>query len=63
MKQFGRNAVEGGFATYGTITLSIPAQAGGAVVSLASGDASLLAVPATVTVPQGSFAAQFALRF
>ncbi len=47
------NAVEGGFSTYGTIFLSIPAQTGGAVVSLTSGDASLLAVPATITIPQG----------
>ena len=32
------NAVEGGFATYGTINLSIPAQAGGAIVKLTSAD-------------------------
>lgn len=56
------NAVEGGFTTYGTIMLSIPAQAGGAVVALTSGDASLLAVPATVTIPPGFQAYTFAMN-
>ena len=46
------NPVEGGFATYGTVSLSIPAQLGGAVVSLTSGDPTLLTVPASVTLPQ-----------
>jgi hypothetical protein len=47
------NPVEGGFPTYGSVSLSIPAQAGGAVVSLTSGDPSLLTLPASVTIPQG----------
>lgn len=47
------NAVEGGFTTYGSVLLSIPAQLGGAVVSLTSGNPALVQVPATVTVPQG----------
>ena len=47
------NPVEGGFATYGTISLNIPAQFGGATVSLVSGDPSLATVPATLTLPQG----------
>ena len=47
------NAVEGGFTTYGSILLSIPAQAGGAVVSLTSSNPALVQVPATVTIPQG----------
>lgn len=47
------NPVEGGFSTYGTLSLNIPAQAGGANVALTSGDTSLAAVPASVLVPQG----------
>lgn len=47
------NPVEGGFATWGSVNLSIPAQVGGAAVSLTSGDPSLATVPATVTIPQG----------
>ena len=47
------NAVEGGFATNGTLSLNIPAQFGGADVTLTSGTPALVAVPATVTLPQG----------
>lgn len=47
------NGVEGGFATYGAVSLSIPAQLGGAVVSLTSSNPALVQVPATVAVPQG----------
>lgn len=47
------NTVEGGFSTVGSVSLSIPAQAGGAVVALTSGNPSLVAVPASVTVAQG----------
>ncbi len=47
------NTVEGGFTTYGSVTLSIPAQVGGAVVTLASSNPSLVSVPASVVVPQG----------
>lgn len=56
------NPVEGGFATYGAVTLSIPAQAGGAVVSLISGNTSLLAVPATLTIPQGTMSMGFTIN-
>ncbi len=56
------NPVEGGFSTYGAINLSIPAQAGGAVVALTSGDANLAAVPATVVLPQGYSALSFAIN-
>ena len=45
--------VEGGFTSYGTLSLNIPAQAGGAVVSLTSGNPALVNVPASVTVFQG----------
>ncbi len=47
------NPVEGGFATYGAVSLSIPAQTGGTAVTLTSGDPSLLTIPASVTIPQG----------
>lgn len=47
------NPVEGGFGTAGSVTLSIPAQAGGAMVALSSSSA-LLTLPASVTVPAGS---------
>ena len=56
------NPVEGGFSTYGAVTLSIPAQAGGAVVSLTSGDTSLVAIPASVTLPQGYTALSFTIN-
>ena len=47
------NPVEGGFGTTGTITLSIPAQTGGAKVTLSS-DNPLLTLPVSVTLAQGS---------
>lgn len=56
------NPVEGGFSTFGTLSLSIPAQAGGAVVTLRSSDPSLAALPASVTVPLGYTSASFAIN-
>jgi hypothetical protein len=56
------NPVEGGFSTYGAVTLTIPAQTGGAAVSLASGDTSLVAVPASIILPQGYTALNFAIN-
>ena len=53
------NPVEGGFSTTGTIALSIPAQAGGAIVTLTSGNPTLAAVPASVTLALGSTTASF----
>ena len=47
------NPVEGGFSTTATVSLTIPAQAGGAVVSLVSGNPALVAVPPSVTIPLG----------
>jgi hypothetical protein len=47
------NSVEGGFGTVGTVSVGIPAQAGGAVISLTSGS-TLATVPASVTLPLGS---------
>ena len=45
--------------TTGTIVLSQPAPAAGAVVTLKSSNLTLVSVPATVTVPAGSTLAQF----
>lgn len=56
------NAVEGGFTTWGSVALSIPAQVGGATVALSSGNSALATVPATVTVPQGYSAWSFSLN-
>jgi len=53
------NPVEGGFATYGSVTLNIPAQIGGATISLTSGNTSLLTLPTSVTIPQGYTAMNF----
>jgi hypothetical protein len=47
------NPVEGGFATYGSVSLNIPAQLGGATITLASGNSTLVGLPASVTLPQG----------
>ncbi len=55
------NAVEGGFTTFGTVALNIPAQAGGAVITLTSGNTDLVAVPATVTIPPGFQAYNFSI--
>lgn len=45
----------------GTVTLDSPAFAGGAAVSLASGDTNVATVPATVNVPEGSSTATFTI--
>lgn len=55
------NPVEGGFTTYGSVALSIPAQAGGAVVSLVSGNPALVTVPASITVPAFSWGLGFSI--
>jgi hypothetical protein len=47
------NTVEGGFSTNGTISLNIPAQAGGATVSLFSSNVGLVTLPSSLTLPQG----------
>lgn len=53
------NPVEGSFSTTGTITLSIPAQLGGATIVLASANPAIAAVPASVTIPFGGTSANF----
>lgn len=54
--------VTGGAVTTGNIvTLSVPAPAGGTVVTLASSNSSAAAVPASVTVPPGANQAAFSI--
>ena len=53
------NPVEGGFSTYGTIALNIPAQAGGATVTLTNGDPTLITLPSSLTLPQGYTSTSF----
>lgn len=53
------NPVEGNFSTTGTITLSVPAQLGGATIALSSANPAIAAVPASVTIPFGSTTANF----
>ena len=47
------NPVEGGFTTIGTINLSIPAQAGGATVTMSS-SSPLITLPASITFSAGN---------
>jgi hypothetical protein len=51
------NSVIGGSSTILTVTLSGPAPAGGAAVSLSSSDTVLYPVPATLTAPEGGITA------
>ena len=54
--------VRGGTASHGTVTLSGPAPAGGAVVTLASGNTAVIRVPPTLTVPAGVNSATFTAK-
>ncbi|MDB6059373.1 MAG: hypothetical protein JWO95_3217, partial [Verrucomicrobiales bacterium] len=56
------NAVEGGFSTYGSVSLNIPAQASGATVSLTSSDTSLVTVAPTMTLPQSYTVMSFSVN-
>src|SRR5205823_4501024 len=55
------NAVVGGTAVTGTVTLQRAAPAGGVEVTLVSNDTSLVRPPAKVVVPEGATAASFAI--
>lgn len=55
------NPVEGGFNTYGSVALKIPAQTGGANVTLTSSDPSLAGVPASVSILSGYSTASFGI--
>lgn len=52
-------SVTGGNASQGTVTLSAPAPAGGALVSLSSSNTAAATVPASVNVPAGATSAGF----
>jgi F5/8 type C domain-containing protein len=54
--------VVGGGSSTGTVTLSAPAPAGGAVVSLSSGNTAVATVPASVTVPASAISATFTVN-
>ncbi|RYG38196.1 hypothetical protein EON81_04300 [bacterium] len=58
---FTPNQTRGGFRTTGTITLSAVAPVGGVTVALTSNNTNLIAVPATVTVPEGQQTVNFEL--
>jgi len=53
--------VVGGASAQGTVTLSEPAPAGGAVVNLSSSNTAVATVPASVTVLAGNYTATFTL--
>lgn len=55
------NSVTGGAASTGQVTLSAPAAAAGAVISLSSSNTAVAGVPATVKVPAGSTSASFSV--
>jgi hypothetical protein len=52
-------SVKGGTAASGTVVLSAPAPSGGAIVTLVSSKAALVAVPASVLVSAGATSAKF----
>ena len=54
-------SVAGGVSSQGTVTLSSAAPAGGAVVTLGSSNATVAAVPATVTIAAGQTTATFSI--
>ena len=55
------NPVEGGFSTTGSIALSIPAQVGGATITLTNSNPTLVTMPASITIPPGSSTANFSV--
>ena len=55
-------SVAGGATAIGTVTLDRAAASGGASVALASSDAAIASVPASVTVPAGAVSATFNVR-
>src|SRR5439155_1444571 len=54
-------SVAGGNSSQGTVTLTAGAPTGGAVVSLSSANATVAAVPASVTVAAGALTANFSI--
>src|SRR5712691_3515774 len=53
------SSVTGGSSSIGTVTLSAPAPAGGAQVTLSSNDPPVATVPSSVTVPAAATSATF----
>jgi VCBS repeat-containing protein len=53
--------VSGGTSSTATLSISAPAPSGGGIYSLTSSNTSAAAVPATVTVPQGSTSGTFSV--
>jgi hypothetical protein len=56
---FDPTGIPGGTSATGTVTLSGPAPAGGATLTLLAANPVLVTVPATVTVPGGAMSASF----
>src|SRR3989475_2559584 len=56
------SSVTGGNSSTGTVTLSVPAPSGDAVVSLSSSDTSVATVPSSVIVPAGATTATFTVN-
>ncbi|MFY7952104.1 MAG: hypothetical protein ACOVT5_06310, partial [Armatimonadaceae bacterium] len=55
------STVKGGATTFGTVTLTGPAPAGGVVVKLATNAVDIVTISPTVTVPAGASTATFAI--
>ena len=55
-------SIHAGDSTTGTVTLGGPAPAGGWVITLISGSAYYVTMPATVTVPEGATSATFTVN-
>ena len=55
----GTNRLAGGISATGSVTLGLPAPAGGAVVSLSTSNPAVAAVPASITVTPGATSANF----
>jgi len=53
--------VTGGQSTTATVSITLPAPAGGTTVTLTSGDPAVASVPASVTVPAGQTSVSFAV--
>jgi hypothetical protein len=54
-------SVRGGLASTGTVTLSVPAPSGGAVINLVSSNTNVATVPASIIVPAGATSASFSV--
>jgi subtilase family serine protease len=55
------NTIEGGNASTATVSLTGPAQSGGAVIALSGSNTSAATVPSSVTVPEGAISVDFSV--